>query len=191
MAGKVILTGFMATGKSAVARALAKQLGWPHLDCDSEIVTRAGRAIPQIFREAGEKHFRALEHDVIAALAADRRRCPHCAMPRPAVIATGGGAIVDPRNYALLLRIGEIVCLTARPEVIARRVGASARARPMLTQSGKPLAERIGELLDARREAYARATITIDTSDLKIDEVVDSIIGALAQKRWERCRLSA
>ncbi len=191
MAAKIILTGFMATGKSAVARALAKQLGWPHLDCDSEIVACDGRSIPQIFRDSGEAHFRALEHEVIIALAADPRRCPQCSMPRPAVIATGGGALVDPRNYALLLQIGEIVCLTARPEIIARRVGASARSRPMLTQSGKPLTERIAELLASRREAYARATITIDTSDLKIDQVVDSIIVALARKRWERCRLSA
>jgi shikimate kinase len=191
MAGKIILTGFMATGKSAVARALARQLNWPHLDCDSEIVARAGRPIPQIFRDSGEAHFRALEHDVIAALAADQRRCPRCGRPRPAVIATGGGAIVDPRNQALLAQIGEIVCLTARPEVIARRVGASARARPMLTQGGKPPTTRIEELLEARREAYARATITIDTSDLKIEEVVDAIILQLIRKRRDRCRLSA
>jgi shikimate kinase len=188
---KIILTGFMATGKSAVARAVARKLGWPHIDCDSEIIVRAGCSIPQLFRTCGEAHFRALEREVIVALAADRRRCAHCNRPRPAVIATGGGVLVDPRNFELLRRIGEIVCLTARPEIIARRVGASARSRPMLTNSAKPLAERIAELLDARREAYGRASISIDTSDLTIDQVVDSILTAVTERRWQACHLSA
>ncbi len=129
MAAKVILTGFMATGKSAVARALAKELGWPHLDCDSEIVTRAGRTIPQIFRDSGEAHFRTLEREVIAALAADQRRCPHCSMLRPAVIATGGGALVDPHNHAST-RSNRRDCLPDRAArrdcAPGRRVGALA-----------------------------------------------------------------
>ena len=191
MAPSVILTGFMATGKSAVARALARRLGWRQIDCDAEIAARAGKPIPEIFRTAGEARFRALEREVIDQLANDPHRCVQCGQRRPAVIATGGGAIVDPRNYAQLSRAGVIVCLTARPEVIARRVGASARSRPMLTQGGKPLKERIAELIEARREAYARAAITIDTSDLHIDQVVEAILTALAPYRWERCRRSA
>ncbi len=191
MASSVILTGFMATGKSAVARALARRLGWRQIDCDAEIAARAGKSIPEIFRTAGEAHFRALEREVIDAIANNPERCAQCGQRRPAVIATGGGALVDPRNHAQLSRAGVIVCLTARPEVIARRVGASVKSRPMLTEGGKPLNERIAELMEARREAYARAALTIDTSDLNIDQVVEAIVATLARNRCEGCRRSA
>jgi shikimate kinase len=191
MAPKIILTGFMATGKSAVARALAQRLGWRAIDCDAEIAARAGKSIPEIFRDSGEACFRRLEREVIAGLTDERWRCPHCGEPRPAVVATGGGAIVDPVNCAHLRRAGLIVGLTARPEVIARRVGASARSRPMLTQSAKPLRERVSELMEARREAYARASITIDTSQLKIEQVVDEILHAMANQRPGQWRFSA
>ncbi|MGH7838048.1 MAG: shikimate kinase, partial [Candidatus Binataceae bacterium] len=86
---------------------------------------------------------------------------------------------------------GLIVCLTAHPDVIARRVGASARSRPMLAQGGKPLKERIVELLEVRREAYARAAITIDTSHLSIEQVVDELLRAIAAERPAKWRLSA
>jgi shikimate kinase len=191
MAPRVILAGFMATGKSAVARALARRLAWRQIDCDAEIVSRAGKSIPEIFRTAGEARFRALEREVIEDLASDPHRCPQSGERLPAVIATGGGAIVDPSNYALLSQIGVIVCLTARPDVIARRVGASAKSRPMLTQGDRPLKERIAELMEARREAYARAAITIDTSDLNVEQVVEAILTALAPYRLERCQRSA
>ena len=191
MAPKIILTGFMATGKSAVARTLAKRLGWRHFDCDVEIVKRAGMPIPEIFRDAGEAHFRALEREVIAAIADDRRRCPQCGGARPAVIATGGGAIVDPCNFTVLHRAGVIIGLTARPDVIARRVGRSAKSRPMLAEGGKPLMVRITELMDARREAYARADLTIDTSSLNLEQVVDAILETLTARRYNTCRLSA
>src|SRR5579859_2122027 len=95
MAPKLILTGFMATGKSAVARAIARRLEWRLIDCDERIAARAGRSIPEIFRTHGEGRFRSLERELIAEIAADGRRCPHCGNPLPAVIATGGGAIVD------------------------------------------------------------------------------------------------
>ena len=191
MAPKLILTGFMATGKSAVARALARRLGWRHIDCDAEIIARAGKPIANIFRDSGEAQFRLLEREVIAEIADEPRRCPHCHAPRPAVIATGGGAILDPRNCERLSRAGVLICLTAKPEVIARRVGASAKSRPMLTQGGQPLRHRIVELLEARREAYARAAITIDTSSLNVEQVVDEILRAITVLRPERWQLSA
>ncbi len=191
MAPKIILTGFMATGKSAVARALARRLGWRNIDCDAEIVALAGKSIADIFRDSGEPHFRALEREVIASIADSRRQCPQCGHPMPAIVATGGGAIVDMRNVEALRRAGVIVCLTARPEVIARRLGRSVKSRPMLTQGNKPLRARIAELMEARREAYARADITIDTSRMSIDEVVEAIIDAIAARRCEGWRLSA
>jgi shikimate kinase len=177
---KVILTGFMATGKSTVARHLARRLQWRLIDCDVEISARAGKSIPQIFRECGEAYFRALERSVIAEITADPRRCAQCGHRRPAVIATGGGAIVDPQNYAALRDCGVIICLGARPEVIARRVASGVKARPMLAHSSMPVKQRIAELMEQRREAYARAAFTIDTSDRTVEQVVDAILDALA-----------
>jgi shikimate kinase len=74
-----------------------------------------------------------------------------------------------------------IVCLAARPEVIARRVSAGVKNRPMLAHRGSSLKERIAELIEARAEAYARATITVDTSDRTIDQLVDDILTAIAE----------
>lgn len=187
MAPKLILTGFMASGKSAVARNLSRRLGWRLIDCDAMIVARSGKSITEIFRTHGEAHFRALEREVIAAVAKDSRRCAQCGKLLPAVVATGGGAIVDAENCAHLRRAGVIVCLSARPEIIARRVGHSAKSRPMLTRGGKPLPERVAELMAARRDAYARAHATVDTSDINIDQVALAVLDAFAEhsKKWD------
>jgi shikimate kinase len=187
MAPKLILTGFMATGKSAVARAIARRLGWRLIDCDERITARAGRSIPEIFRTDGEARFRMIERDLIREIAAEGRRCPHCGKPFPAVVATGGGAILDARNFAALERCGIVVCLVARPDVIARRAGPHAASRPLLAAAGKPLRERIAELIEARREAYALAAVTIDTSDLSIEEAAAAAIAGFAEyavKSW-------
>jgi shikimate kinase len=191
MMPKLVMTGFMATGKSVVSRALAARLAWPLVDCDQEIVARAGKPISEIFRADGEAHFRSLERDLIFDIASDPRRCPQCGAARPVVVALGGGAIVDQQNYEMLRRISIIVCLTARPEVIARRVGRGAKSRPMLTDSDKPLKERIAELLAARNSAYSRAAITVDTSDTTVDQVADAVISAFSALVRVRCRPSA
>jgi len=170
---KVVLTGFMATGKSAVGRVLAARLGRRFVDSDHEIVARAGKPIARIFAEDGEPAFRRLEREVIAALADSSE---------PAVIATGGGALVDDANYAALSRAGAIVCLTARPEVIECRLAASLAVRPKLADGDAPLKRKIIELMEARKAAYARAGVTIDTSDLTIDAAADRVLSALQGK---------
>ncbi len=179
---KVILTGFMATGKSTVARHLARRLGWRLIDCDAVISARARKPIHQIFHDSGEAHFRALERSLIAEISADRRRCAQCGYPRPAVIATGGGAIIDPQNYAILSECGVIVCLSARPDVIARRIATGVKARPMLSRGSGPVKQRIAELMESRREAYARAALTIDTSERSIEQVVEAILEGMTAR---------
>ncbi|HEY2523569.1 MAG TPA: shikimate kinase [Candidatus Binataceae bacterium] len=193
MAPKLILTGFMATGKSAVGRAVAARLGWPLRDSDAELVARAGKPIPAIFAEHGEAYFRALEREVIAALADDPARCAQCGQPRPAVISTGGGALVDERNCLALKRAGVIVCLTARIEVIAARVRRAPHKRPKLLEGGKPLRARIDELLEERRAAYARADYTVDTSDLSVAESAERVLEIFSRHggRRHRCTPSA
>jgi shikimate kinase len=169
---KVVLTGFMASGKSAVGRALAARLGRRFIDSDHEIVARAGKPIARIFAEDGEPVFRRLEREVIAALAA---------APEPAVIATGGGALVDDANYMVLSNAGTVVCLTARPEVIAKRVSASNVIRPKLAEGNQPLEQRIAQLIDERKTAYARAAIIVDTSDLSVGAAAERVLRALEE----------
>ncbi len=181
MAPRLILTGFMATGKSSLAPILARRLGWRLVDCDDLIVARAGKPVAAIFADDGEARFRALEREVIAQLARPVPRCAQCKEPRPMVIATGGGALTDEANYRALSRTGIIVCLSARPEVIARRIGRSAAKRPKLLEGGKPLKERIEELMQSRREAYARAALTVDTSDLTLEQAADCVLDAFVR----------
>ncbi len=191
MTPKLILTGFMATGKSSIGPLVARRLRWEFVDVDSVIVAQAGKPIAQIFADHGEAHFRQLEREVVAHLTADRRRCPQCHGPRPEVISTGGGVLVDESNCAALKRAGVIVCLTARPEVVAARVERSKTERPKLTEGGKSTLTRIKELMDERVDAYARADVQIDTSDLTVDQLADRVISAFAAHAARRCLPSA
>lgn len=188
MTPKLILTGFMATGKSVVGPRVARRLGWRFIDTDAIIVAREGRPIAAIFSDDGEPRFRALERGVVAELAAERRRCPMCHCALPAVISTGGGVMVDEANAAALRRAGVVICLSARPDVIAARVARSRARRPKLMEGGKPLGKRIRELMTQRAPAYARAHASVDTSDASVDAVVERVIDAFvaeAKLRWK------
>ena len=187
MTPKLILTGFMATGKSSVGPLVARRLGWEFVDVDAVIVAQAGKPVAQIFADHGEAHFRRLEREVVAHLTGDRRRCPQCHGPHPEVISTGGGVLLDESNCAALKRAGVIVCLTARPEVVAARVERSKTRRPKLTEGGKSALARIKELMDERVDAYARADVQIDTSDLTVDQLADQVIAAFAAHAARRC----
>jgi shikimate kinase len=178
MTPKLILTGFMATGKSSAGPLVARRLGWEFVDVDAVIVARAGKPVAQIFADHGEAHFRQLEREAVAHLTGDRRRCPHCHGPFPEVISTGGGALVDESNCVAFKGVGVIVCLTARPEVVAARVERSKTKRPKLTEGGKSTLARVKELMDERAAAYARADVQIDTSDLTIEQLADHVIAA-------------
>ena len=191
MTPKLILTGFMATGKSSVGPLVARRLGWVFVDVDSVIVAQAGKPIAQIFADHGEARFRRLEREVVAHLTGDRRRCPLCHGPHPEVISTGGGVLLDESNCAALKRAGVIVCLTAQPEVVAARVERSKTRRPKLTEGGKSTLARIKELMDERVDAYARADVQIDTSDLTVDQLADQVIAAFAAHAARRCLPSA
>ena len=165
MTPKLILTGFMATGKSAVGPMVARRLGWEFVDVDHVIVARAGKPIARIFADHGEAHFRHAR--TRSGRASDQRSAAMPALPRA---PSGGdldrgGALVDDANCAALKRVGVIVCLSARPEVIAARVERSKTKRPKLTEGGKPTLERVKELMDERADAYARADVQVDSSD--------------------------
>jgi len=168
----LIITGFSGTGKSLVAKEVARRLNWAFLDTDDEIVKQTGKPIAEIFRQDGEARFRELERETI------RKACQR----GQAVIAIGGGAIVDPQNYELLTKTGLIVCLEAKPETIYERLFCEAacspetEVRPLLT-TDNPL-ERIRQLKASRQPYYAKADWTIHTDDLSISEVAEEVVRA-------------
>ena len=161
---RLILTGFMATGKTEVGRLLARRLGRPFVDTDGLIETAARRSVAQIFAVDGEAHFRALERHAVEEA---------CAVP-DAIIATGGGTLLDPENHRRLAAAGPVVCLTASPEEIGRRVG-DVSSRPLLVGHNGDRLARIRTLLDERARAYALATHTVDTSGLTVEQVAERV----------------
>jgi 3-dehydroquinate synthetase/shikimate kinase len=148
----VVLVGLPGSGKSVIGKRLAHRHGATFLDLDERIESEAGRSIPEIFAEDGEPAFRALERDAIAGLgpadsAVDVRR----------VIATGGGAVVDPRNRWALYRGRASVWLDGRPEVLAQRLRRSPHVRPLV--SGRDPIGAIRDLAGRRERFYAAATL--------------------------------
>ena len=162
----IALTGFMGTGKTSVGRRLADRLGWSFVDTDVMIETREQRSVADIFAAQGEAYFRAREREAIAAATALDR----------AVVATGGGALLDEHNFDLLNQNAFLVCLTARAETILMRT--SGHTRPLL--AGEDRGARVRRLLAERAPVYGKVEHTIDTSNLSLDQVVDRIV-ALAE----------
>ena len=161
----IVLTGFMGTGKSEVGKRLAARLERTFIDTDMVIERELGTSIAQLFVEKGEAYFRAHERRIIA------QTCQQ----QDCVIATGGGAMVDPANAELLKKSGLVVCLTATPEVIYNRVKRNAN-RPLL-QGDEPLTK-IRTLIADRAQAYARADVMVETSQRSLDDVVHAVLAA-------------
>ena len=165
----IALTGFMAVGKSAVGRTLARRLKRRFVDLDRLIEKSAGLKVRQIFSQKGEPYFRQLEKETLAQVLAQEGQ----------IIATGGGVVMDEENLNLLRQKTHLVCLTAATAVLLERAGNGAK-RPLL--KGTSRRERIEELLQQREKKYAMAHVSVDTSDLTVDQVVDKIIALLNTK---------
>ncbi len=174
----IILVGFPGTGKTAIGREVARLHGWGFVDNDVEIVRRSGRPIEAIFAQDGEPAFRRMEREVLAEACARRG----------VVIATGGGAMVDPANRELLRRAGVVVCLEASPETIVARLsaqqGESERddgtlVRPLL--AGADALERVRELKASRQAQYAQVHWTVHTDNLTVTEAASEVKRAWTQ----------
>ena len=144
------LAGFMGCGKSTIGRQVAAELGFTFVDTDEAIIDRAGMPITEIFSTEGEAAFRQLEREVIAELASRTSL----------VIATGGGAIVDPENLASLKTHSLVICLWASAETIHRRTQHQTH-RPLL-QKPDPLGA-IRELLAECEPVYKQADVIVNT----------------------------
>jgi shikimate kinase len=163
---RVILTGFMGTGKTAVGERLAKRLGYQFLDTDLMVEAETGKSITDIFEKEGESAFRGYEKKMVRK-AMDQEKV---------VIATGGGAIVDPDNLKLMKEKGIVIGLSASPEAILQRV-ASMETRPLLRS--KDQLKKIESLLSHRSPYYRQADNIIDTTMKRLDETVDEILTVL------------
>ena len=162
----IVLVGLSGSGKSTVGRRLAERLARPFVDTDDLIVQRAGMPIPQLFAERGEPAFRAIERDaVLDALDGV-----------PAVIATGGGAPVDPENRRHLWEGNLVVWLDAPVEILVDRVGAAGDGRPLLAGGA---AERLAALRAERAPIYASSHLHVDTERSGVEGAVDLICQTL------------
>jgi shikimate kinase len=159
----IVLIGFMGTGKSVVGKRLASILGYRFLDIDALIEDREKKSIARIFEEKGEVCFREVESRIIGEVSGGQG----------SVIATGGGAVLDPRNRDALKKEGWLVCLTATPETIRERTSRKSN-RPLL-QGGDP-SEVMRSLMKTRAESYTCADFVVDTSQMKVDAVVETIL---------------
>lgn len=162
----------MGAGKSTVGRRLAKRLGLPFIDSDTAIEDASGFSAAEVFERFGEEDFRDGERRLVARLVDGQVR----------VIATGGGAFVDPRTRDLLNRHAITVWLDAPVDVLADRT-SRRNTRPLL-RNGDPRGT-LERLADERRPSYSSAHIHIKSGNGAHHDVVDSIVRALERHLGE------
>jgi shikimate kinase len=160
---KVYLVGFMAAGKTTLARALARRLDWRVEDVDERIEAREGRTVASIFAREGEPYFRAVERAVLVDLLPLRHR----------IVATGGGTFVDAENRAAINRDGLSVWLDVPLDELIERLPADGR-RPLAADRLQ-----LERLYAARRAAYQQAHLRLDASHAPVEALVEQIVAAL------------
>ncbi len=174
----LVLVGLMGAGKTSIGRRLAARLGLPFRDADAEIELAAGCTIPELFTRYGERDFRDGERRVIRRLLAGD----------PLVLATGGGAFMDPDTRATMRAEAVSVWLRCPLPVLVRRV-ASRNNRPLL-RDGDP-AEILAGLMQQRHPVYAEADLAVDCGDEPPDHTTGKVLDALDAWRPPRRLLVA
>lgn len=163
----VVLIGLMGAGKTSVGTRLAEMLGAPFSDSDAEIERAAALSVPEIFERYGEAHFRDGERRVIRRLLAEG----------PQVLATGGGAFMNPETRALIAGRAVSVWLRAGLDLLVQRTQGRTH-RPLLNR-GKPR-EVLARLIEERYPVYAQADVQVDSlPGLSHDEMARRIVAAL------------
>jgi shikimate kinase len=163
-ADKIYLVGFMAAGKTTVARILAERLGWRAEDVDELIEARERRTVAEIFAKNGEPYFRALERDILRLL-----------LPmRHVVVATGGGTFMDPENRVAINMDGVSVWLDVPLEELVARLPADGR-RPLAADRAQ-----MERLFALRQIAYANAQLRVDARGAHPEAVAERIIEAVS-----------
>ena len=162
----IVLVGLMGAGKSSIGRRLAKHLGLKFIDADDEIEKAAGLSIDDIFEIYGEDEFRAGERRVILRILDEG----------PSVLATGGGAFMDPAIRDTIKKCSVSVWLKADLDTLLERTSRRG-GRPLL-KTGDP-AKVLKKLMDERYPIYETADITIESGNNTLDEMVTTIANAL------------
>ncbi|MGQ5702304.1 shikimate kinase [Sandaracinobacteroides sp. A072] len=165
----IVLVGLMGSGKSTVGKRLAARLKWPFVDADTEIEVAAAMPISEIFARFGEPHFRDGERRVIQRLMEGGHK----------VIATGGGAFVDPETRALILAEGTAIWLDAPIDVLVQRV-AKRDHRPLLV--GRDPHQVLSELMAVRAPCYSQAPIRIVSGNGPHELAVEAILQELNRR---------
>jgi len=160
----LVLVGLMGAGKTTVGAACATRLARPFVDTDDIVEANTGMSVSDVFAHEGEAGFRALERRAVADA---------CATPTPAVIACGGGAVLDGDNRRRLHRDGFVVWLQAAPSTLMARVKDGSK-RPLLQGRGTATLERLAVVRAAAYEAAADAVV--DTDGRTVPEVVDAVL---------------
>jgi shikimate kinase len=162
----IVLIGMMGAGKSSIGRRLAARLGIPFSDADTEIEQAAGMSIADIFEAHGEPSFRSGEARVIARL-----------LERgPQVLATGGGAFINPQTRANIQEKGISVWLKAEIDVLSRRL-RRRNDRPLLKTADPAMT--LANLLATRNPIYGEANLTVVSRDVPHEIIVEEIVTAL------------
>ena len=159
----IILVGLPGSGKSTVGRRVARRLGRPFVDFDSEIERRAGKSIAQIFSESGEPGFRALELELTRELA----------QTSGMVLAPGGGWTTIPGATALLRPPARMIYLRVKAEVAIGRILRGRRIRPLL-QTADPL-DTLRKLIAERESRYLQADHVVDVEVVKSQQLIATI----------------
>jgi shikimate kinase len=164
----LVLVGFMGSGKSSVGRLVAAAQGVDFIDLDERIEAMTGQSIEAVFEQQGEARFRNFESAALARALADGR----------SVVAVGGGAVMDDRNWALIQDGNLVVRLRASDEATLQRLG-DGTARP-LAGAGRlkdqpGLQQRLIGLAAGRESRYSEAAVQVDTTGRSIEEVAAEV----------------
>lgn len=163
----IFLIGPMGSGKTAVGRTLARKLGWDFYDSDVEIESRTGVDIRYIFEKEGEIGFRQREREVLAVLT----------QLNSIVLATGGGAVLDPGNRRFLSELGRVVYLETSVQQQVERT-RSSHARPLLLDADPEI--RLQQIMEVREPLYkAIADVIVQTDGRRVTAVAEEILRVL------------
>ena len=165
----IVLIGLMGAGKTSIGRKLAEKLNMGFVDADEEIVKAAGCSIPDIFKSYGESAFRDVEERVIKRLLTEGT----------GVLASGGGAYINPKIRDAISQHGYCIWLKASLDILVKRT-AKRTGRPLL-KPGDPR-EILRDLMDKRYPVYARADLTVETGAKTVDQTLHAILDSLKQQ---------
>ena len=167
MADNIILIGMPGSGKSTIGTILANILpNYTLFDTDSIIERTVGMTIAEYFKKFSEDEFRKIEYDTVKLVCTGKNR----------IISIGGGAFENPDNRATLLNFGKVFYLKSDLDVLYYRL-SNDKLRPLLQQGD--VQETLKNLLNKREENYQKAHITIDTSELDENEIIELILGSI------------